>query len=62
MLGETLESMKSCYNKNEDVQWEMLVGKMLLVISDLAAKKKIPAEQILNDEIEKIVQKYEPKP
>ena len=62
MLRETLESMKSCYNKNEDGQWEMLVGKMLLVISDLAAKKKIPAEQILNDEIEKIVQKYEPKP
>ncbi len=62
ILTETLEEMKQCFDRNEEGQWESLVGKMLVAISDLAGKKKISSEQILNDEIEKIVQKYEPKP
>ncbi len=62
ILTETLEEMKQCFKRNEEGQWESLLGKMLVAISDLAGKKKISSEQILNDEIEKIVQKYEPKP
>ena len=53
--------LQQLQDSNDISMYENTLGKMLLAISSIAAKKRISPEQLLGDEIDKIVEKYETK-
>ena len=61
ILQDNLNILQQLQDSNDTAMYENTLGKMLLAISSIAAKKRISPEQLLGDEIDKIVEKYETK-
>lgn len=51
----------SAHGKEEKVQLERVLGDALLALCDIARREKIPAEQILMDRIEELIEEKEGK-
>ena len=61
VLRDTISKLEN--EKEYDINvWENVIAEMLLSLSNISSQKRISAEQILNDKIEQIIEKYEPKP
>lgn len=60
-LQNNLTKLAKIQDTDDLKSYEKILSKMLLDISSIAAKKRISPEQILEDEIDKIIEKYEPK-
>ena len=62
-LREILLQMESAldYDKTDTIELEKCMADSLLLLSNIAMKNKISAEQVLTDKIEEIIDKYEPK-
>ncbi len=61
IIQNNLNILQQLQDSNDISMYENTLGKMLLAISSIAAKKRISPEQLLGDEIDKIVEKYETK-
>lgn len=63
MLKTVVSDMESILKEadKDKEKLENTYAKALLLMSNIAMKNKISAEQVLTDEIDKIIDKYEPK-
>ena len=61
IIQNNLNILQQLQDSNDISMYENTLGKMLLAISSIAAKKRISPEQLLGNEIDKIVEKYETK-
>lgn len=63
MLKEEISQMEKALNEEgaDKEKLEEILANSLLLLSNIAMKNKIHAEQLLVDKIEEIIDKYEPK-
>ena len=61
-LEQAVQKMKECEPEKESAQLERVIGDILINLSDIARLYRISQEQILTDEIEDIIERYEPMP
>lgn len=59
MLLEAVRGLSACDEKTEKTQVEKLLGDALLGLCEIARREKIPAEQILMDRIEELIEENE---
>lgn len=60
-LLETVKELSACGEKTEKEQVEKLLGDALLGLCEIARREKIPAEQVLMDRIEELIDEKEGK-
>ena len=60
-LLETVKELSACGEKTEKKQVEKLFGDVLLGLCEIARREKIPAEQVLMDRIEELIEEKEGK-
>lgn len=60
-LLETVKELSACGEKTEKKQVEKLFGDVLLGLCEIARREKIPAEQVLMDRIEELIDEKEGK-
>lgn len=60
-LLETVKELSACGEKTEKEQMEKLLGDALLGLCEIAKREKIPAEQVLMDRIEELIEEKEGK-
>lgn len=60
-LLETVKELSACGEKTEKGQVEKLLGDALLGLCEIARREKIPAEQVLMDRIEELIDEKEGK-
>ena len=59
VLLKAAEGLASCDERTEKAQVEKFLGDALLGLCEIARMEKIPAEQVLMDRIEDLIEKYE---
>lgn len=60
-LLETVRELSACSEETEKEKTEQLLGDALLGICEIARREKIPAEQVLMDRIEELIEEREGK-
>lgn len=60
-LLETVRELSACSEETEKEKTEQLLGDALLGICEIARREKIPAEQVLMDRIEELIEQKEGK-
>lgn len=60
-LLETVKELSACGEKTEKEQVEKLLGDALIGLCEIARREKIPAEQVLMDRIEELIDEKEGK-
>jgi tetrapyrrole methylase family protein/MazG family protein len=58
-LLETVKELAACDEKTEKAKVETLLGDALLGLCEIARREKIPAEQVLMDRIEELIEANE---
>ena len=58
-LLETVKELAACDEKTEKAKLETLLGDALLGLCEIARREKIPAEQVLMDRIEELIEANE---
>ena len=58
-LLETVKELAACDEKSEKAKVETLLGDALLGLCEIARREKIPAEQVLMDRIEELIEANE---
>ena len=60
-LQKAVDGLSACDEKTEKEQVEKLLGDALLGLCEIARREKIPAEQVLTDRIEELIEEKEGK-
>ena len=60
-LLETVKELAACGEGTEKGRTEKLLGDALLGLCEIARREKIPAEQVLMDRIEELIEEKEGK-
>lgn len=59
ILQQSVEKLRGTDGKAEGQEMEKILGDMLLAVCDIARVNKVPAEQILTDRTDDLIEQYE---